>query len=64
MQLGKVLRPGAKAHALDAAINLNVDGSILRHYPSVVDVAGIGVAACIILIERLDTTLRILRAHD
>ena len=44
-------------------MNSDVKGSAFGHHPSAVSMAGIGVAACIILIERLDNAVRILRIH-
>src|SRR5688572_33445107 len=64
MQLRHMLRPGTKAHALNAAMDQDVESSGVRHHSSTVGMAGIGVAAGIIVIERLNNALRILRVHS
>jgi hypothetical protein len=40
MQLRQMLRSGAKTHALDAAMDQDMESSILRHHPSAVGMAG------------------------
>ena len=63
MQFSQMLRPGAKAHALDASMDQNVGSSVLGHRTLPVCMAGIGVTPGVILIERLDNALSLLRVR-
>ena len=54
MQFRKMLCPGTKAHALDSAMDQDMEGSAVGHRLSAkVGMRGVGVAVCTI-IERLD----------
>ena len=60
VELRLVLRPGAKAHALDESMDENMDITAFGHLSSAVGVAGIPVASGIIVVEGLDDTLPVL----
>lgn len=61
VQLSLMMRPGAKADTLDAAVDQNMGNAFGTHRSSIMGMAGIRVAPGVVLVERCDDTLRILR---